>query len=76
MAQKKGRSVIIQCKNYAAKVGNGAVQEVAAGAQFYNATVAVVVAKNGFTKQAHTLADKTSVLLLLPDQLALLDNYI
>ena len=75
LAHKQGKSVVVQCKNFSAKVGNGAVQEVAAGAQFYNVSIAVVVAKNGFTKSAHALAEKTSVLLLLPNQLTILDDF-
>ena len=72
LAQRNGKVVVIQCKNYSAKVGNSAVQEVATARQFYHASLAAVVAANGFTRQAQALADKTSVMLLLTDQLSVL----
>jgi len=72
MGQKGTKTLLVQCKNYGSKAGNGAVQEAIAGKQFYNATTAAVVAPVGFTRQAHALADKTGILLLAPDQLSLL----
>ena len=48
--------VCIQCKCFKKAVGNKAVQEVAAGMIHWKGTHAVVVAKNGFTKSAKTLA--------------------
>lgn len=64
LAHKGEKSVVIQCKHYASKVGNAAVQEVMAAQKFYHATEAAVIASAGFTRQAQTLADKGEVLLL------------
>jgi hypothetical protein len=64
LAKKNGISVAIQCKNYRAPVGNGAVQEVHAGRSFYEANVAVVVSLSGYTPSASLLAQKLRVLLL------------
>ncbi|MBM3841071.1 MAG: restriction endonuclease [Verrucomicrobia bacterium] len=73
LAQKNNKNVVVQCKNFSSsKVGNAAVQEVAAAKQFYHASAAVVICPNGFTRQAQALADKTCVLLLAPDQLSVL----
>jgi len=72
LVQKANKSVVIQCKHYASKAGNTAVQEVIAGRQFYHTTIAAVVAPAGFTRQAYALADKAAVLLLSPDQLTIL----
>ena len=61
----KGRKIgAVQCKRYAAPVGNSAVQEVAAGKSHYRATFAIVVSPSGFTKSARQLADSTGVHLI------------
>ncbi len=73
LAHKGKKIVVIQCKNHRAKVGNKSVQEVIAGLQFYNATIAAVVCPVGFTRQAQALAAKTGVLLLSVEQLSFLD---
>lgn len=64
LAKKNEISVAIQCKNYRAPVGNGAVQEVHAGKSFYEADVAAVVSPSGYTPSATQLAKKLRVLLL------------
>lgn len=69
LAKKNGISVAIQCKNYRAPVGNGAIQEVHAGKAFYEADVAVVVSLSSYTQSASLLAKKLRVLLL--DQVSL-----
>ncbi len=64
IACKNGIKCVIQCKLYSKPVGNGAVQEVAAGRSFERADHAVVVSKAGYTKSARVLAQNTNVLLL------------
>ncbi len=74
IAKKKGIKVVVQCKLYATPVGNGAVQEIAAGRSFERADYAIVVTTSGFTKSAITLAKNTQVLLLDFTELAELDS--
>lgn len=56
----------LQCKNYMQPVGNGAVQEILAGAAFYSPPVAipVVISRSGFTQSARQLAKAADVLLI------------
>ena len=63
LAERNGRTYAIQCKNYAGAVGNFAVQEAYAGAQFYGCEVAVVICPGEFTRGAKELAGSTGVLL-------------
>lgn len=72
LASHRGISVAIQCKRYRGIVGNGAVQEVAAGRIHHGAHFAVVVAPSGYTAHAADLAASTGVLLLHHDDLGLL----
>lgn len=55
---------VFQCKKYAQPVGNGAVQEIAAGKQFEQADIAAVVSNATFTPSAKQLASSTGVHLL------------
>ncbi|WP_435230652.1 restriction endonuclease [Pseudopelagicola sp. nBUS_20] len=64
----------VQCKRYGSPVGNKAVQEAFAGKQHVNATHACVIATSGFTKSAKELATSTSVLLVAPEDIPLLDQ--
>lgn len=64
LAVRVGRKVAIQCKNYRAPVGNAAVQEVHAGAAYYEAEFSVVVSPSGYTSSARQLAQKLRVLLI------------
>ena len=68
--------VCIQCKCFAKTVGNKAVQEVAAGMIHWKGTHAVVVAKNGFTKSARTLAESNKVILTSDNELEDLENLV
>ena len=61
--------VAVQCKYYSKPVGNAAVQEVIAARAFYEASVAIVVSRFGFTRAAKSLADKALVQLLLDTDL-------
>lgn len=71
LAERDGRRIAIQCKNYAAPVGNKPVQEVFAGMAHYGATDGWVVAPEGFTPGAVELARSCNVTLI--DRDALLD---
>ena len=66
----------IQCKCFAKAVGNKAVQEVAAGMIHWKGTHSVVVARNGFTKSAKTLAESNKVILTSDNELADLENLV
>lgn len=63
IAYRNGKKYGIQCKYYTSPVGNHAVQEVFAGAKYYNCDIAVVMTNNTFTSSAKELAQKTNVLL-------------
>ncbi len=63
LADREGKRYAIQCKNYAGAVGNAAVQEAYAGAQFYGCDVAAVICPGDFTPAARELARATGVRL-------------
>jgi HJR/Mrr/RecB family endonuclease len=74
LAQKSGLSVAVQCKLHFAKpIGNKAVQEAHAAAGFVEASHAVVVSNNTYTRSAEALADRLRVLLLHHSELPDLD---
>lgn len=62
--------VAVQCKRYSQPVGNKAVQEVAAGRQFEQCDLAVVVSNAGYTASARQLANALGVMLLHHSELA------
>lgn len=66
---KGGRRTAVQAKCWKKKVGVRAVQEVAAGPGFYRCDSALVVANQGFTTQARTLARASTVELWGRDEL-------
>ena len=51
----------IQCKYYSHPVGNQAIQEAYAGADFYDCDAAMVMTNNTFTRAARELAEKLEV---------------
>lgn len=51
----------VQCKYYEGTVGNKAIQEVYAGAAYYNCDVALVITNSTLTKPAKELASKLKV---------------
>ena len=61
LAVRNGRTYAIQCKNYTDLVGNKAVQEAYAGAQYYGCDIPVVVCPTDFTIPAQELAESTGV---------------
>ena len=63
LAERNGKSYAIQCKNYDGAVGNFAVQEAYAGAEYYGCELAAVVCPGTFTRAAKELAAETGVLL-------------
>ena len=63
LAERNGKTYAVQCKNYAGAVGNFAVQEAYAGAQFYGCDVAAVICPGTFTRGAKELAESTGVIL-------------
>ena len=63
LAERNGKTYAVQCKNYEGSVGNFAVQEAYAGAQFYGCDVAAVICPGTFTKGAKELAESTGVVL-------------
>lgn len=64
LASNERFRVAIQCKRYSLPVGNAAVQEVHAAADFFGATHAVVVTTSSFTTPALQLAESLGVILL------------
>ena len=63
LAERNGISYAIQCKNYEGSVGNYAVQEAYAAAQFYRCDKAAVICPGEFTRGAKELAEATGVTL-------------
>lgn len=62
--QKSGFVAVVQVKNYSQKVGNKSVQEAYSAKKFYNADMAFVVSKIGFTNSAWELSESTGVKIL------------
>lgn len=62
--------VAVQCKRYSQPVGNKAVQEVAAGRQFEQCDLAIVVSNAVYTPSARQLANALGVMLLHHSELA------
>jgi len=63
VAQIKGISYAIQCKNYSSFLSNKPVQEVLAGKNYYDCHLGVVMTNSYFGKSACELAQKTGVIL-------------
>lgn len=63
LAERGGKLYAVQCKNYVGAVGNAAVQEAYAGAQYYGCDEAAVICPGEFTRSARELAESTGVLL-------------
>ena len=61
LAVRGGKTYAIQCKNYVGAVGNAAVQEAYAGAEYYGCDIPVVVCPTEFTIPARELAEATGV---------------
>jgi len=63
-AQKFGRKIVIQAKNYTDSVGNSAVQQVLAAKVFYGCDDAMVITSSYFTPSAKALAEAAGVKLV------------
>lgn len=63
LARRMNTKYAIQCKRYSKPVGNSAVQQAAAGVDFYHCDTAAVITNNTFTKQAETMANAIGVRL-------------
>lgn len=74
LAEMRGIRAAIQAKRHGQRVGNSAVQAIAAGRIFYGAHVAVVVAPSGFTRSAVALARANGIYLLHHSQLGNLEK--
>ncbi len=72
IATRGEEKLAIQAKRYKGAVGVKAVQEVASGALYYEATRAVVITNSFYTPQAKELADKLNVALINRKRLALM----
>lgn len=60
----RGKTCAIQCKHYAGKVGNKAVQEAYSAAGYYGCREAIVITNSVFTKQAIQDANRLGVKLI------------
>lgn len=67
--EKFGERTAVQAKRHKSKVGNRAVQEVAASMKYYNAHKGMVVITGQFTKQAVTLAASNGIKLIFGNEL-------
>ena len=74
VAEKNDIKLVMQCKRFNQPVGNFAVQEIFAGAGYYEASHSIVVTNNTFTPSARRLASKLNVFLLHHDDLHNIDS--
>lgn len=64
IANRDGKTIVIQAKRYTGSVGNKAVQEAASAVSFYGADEGWVITNSTFTKAAKELAQKTKITLI------------
>jgi restriction system protein len=69
IAQREGKTLVVQCKLYSQPVGNDAVQQVHAARTFQSAEFAIVVSNQPYTKSARQLAGVNGVYLLHHEEL-------
>jgi len=69
LATKGSERLGIQAKRYTGTVGLSAIQEVVAGAKYYNTTKSMVITNSNFSKNAISLAEKNDVTLIDRDSL-------
>lgn len=65
--KKTKERIAVQCKDFSAEVGVGAIQEVVSGMAYYKCSKSVVVASKGFTTNAIELAKSTNTKLVSLD---------
>lgn len=74
--EKYGGKTVVQAKRYSNSVSNSSVQEIIGAKEYYNATEAMVVTNNYFTKSAKELAKANNVSLWNRDKLMrMMDDY-
>ena len=61
LCSKNGLRYAVQCKYYQGPVGNHAVQEAFAAANYYDCDIAAVMTNSTFTQSAVSLAESTGV---------------
>lgn len=76
IAKKNGLSVGLQCKRYSGSVGNQAVQEAFAGTRHMTLDYAAVLTNSKYTKSAKELATSIGVLLLSPEDIPRLEQFL
>lgn len=69
IAERNGKKMVVQCKQWTKSVGTKAVQEAHAARAFYSAHSAAVVSTASYTSGATDLARMTGVSLLSHNQL-------
>ena len=69
LAEKDDVTYAVQCKNYSGPVGVSAVQEIAAGRDYYDRMVGVVMTNQFFTVPAKKAAGKLKIILWDRDRL-------
>lgn len=69
VAKKNDISLAIQTKRYSSRVGNSAVQQVVAGANYHRCNQKLIVTNNYFTQSAYELALANNVMLWDRDRL-------
>ena len=75
-AERFGKKIVIQAKNYSDNVGNSAVQQVLAAKTFYTCDQAMVIVSSYFTPSAKELAESAGVRLVDRTELQkYLDDY-
>ncbi len=75
IVSKYDKKCAIQCKYYSSPVGNGAVQEIIAGRDFYNCNYGIVCSNTTYTKAARLLASSQNIILTSEINIAnIIDN--
>lgn len=63
LCEKDGVTYAVQCKTYSSPIGVFAVQQAAAGRDYYDRMVGAVMTNQYYTKNAETAAKKLKILL-------------
>lgn len=63
LCEREGVTYAVQCKTYSSPIGVFAVQEAAAGRDYYDRMVGVVMTNQHFTRNAQNAAHKLKILL-------------
>ena len=63
IAEKNGKKIGVQCKRYADKITNKAIQETVSGKAYYGLDKIMVITNSRFTQSAKDLANANDVVL-------------